>query len=862
MPHGTGSTLVIKPNAAHLADVTIGLSGGEPYEGTSDYICPLQTLDFNEEQRRAVVYAQAPPGEGGRAVLDYAPLVPIPMTLVIKTETVAERIAAYNAIQDVLLDPEGGTIKYKPEGIGAGVLDTYYHYLQSPPPRLLDEPGNRWDAAVKSDKYFTLQIQVQFMTQPIATSDPESPVTLTELSTTIDNWVDDSPSQNNGVSLTAANLKGTLPALLRIMVRPGAGRRLGRLLIFDRAGSNFATNFDCLLEAEDASIIYPSSAWSQVSDSSRGDGAYMACYPAIEANGVAQGLQFTMPTPAYYKGRFAVLGIGKDDTEIAQAWTHQVKVRIGNVVQTGPAHYYAEHRNTWSVIFAGEFDFPPTPESDVETGYDTGPFLEWYSTRVSGNSQFSLDAIFLFFVADKNSQPSAIDFICDDEGGVTNSEKLLVENFTQSQGVITEIAHVIAQSDSDFKRVLTTAARGDYLTLDPARDHYLMFLQERFTGVILEDDFSTYEASRWLGIDDFNDLAGWSKLTADTTNYLEGTQSGRHAEPPALDALKTVSLDLSNEGRFTDDDYVLLCVYGEDVAGLIWFYFRFLTSPGNYYFSIYETLDASTWNFLKIKKSNFGAQGSPDWANITELQFIRSYSGSLILSYDHWRIEKADPDDATSPNPTGSVWDFQPTGGEWAITEDISGAGTTLACLEAESGVEKCAEIAATMSADIQYRAQCRVKGTTGYAGIIWRSSDITSGSEDFYSALLDLDHNWLITEEYNAGTPTGKGQADFTCVGNTWYTVGVFAKGSTHKVYATASSNLTNQDDIFNSIYLLVEFTDATHASGQAGLMAVSAQARFGDVKLYDITDRVMPADTITLEGKAIFRTIAPFSE
>ena len=167
MPHGTGSTLVIKPRASHLSDITIGLLNGGPYKGTSDYICPLQTLDFNEELRRQIIYGQAPPGEGGRVIVDFGPLVPVMFGLIIKTTTREDMIAAYDTLQAALVDPEGGTIQYKPEDLAAGVLSTYYHYLQSAPPRLLDEKGNRWDASPKSDEYYTLQVQVEFMTQPV-----------------------------------------------------------------------------------------------------------------------------------------------------------------------------------------------------------------------------------------------------------------------------------------------------------------------------------------------------------------------------------------------------------------------------------------------------------------------------------------------------------------------------------------------------------------------------------------------------------------------------------------------------------------------------------------------------------------------
>ena len=96
----------------------------------------------------------------------------------------------------------------------------------------------------------------------------------------------------------------------------------------------------------------------------------------------------------------------------------------------------------------------------------------------------------------------------------------------------------------------------------------------------------------------------------------------------------------------------------------------------------------------------------------------------------------------------------------------------------------------------------------------------------------------------------------------DTWYTVGVIAKGSTFMVFAAASSNLTDDDDLFDSIYLMATVTDSTLSSGSCGVMSISTLGRFDEVKLVNKQDKVVPADTITLEGKAIFRTIAPFGE
>ena len=203
-------------------------------------------------------------------------------------------------------------------------------------------------------------------------------------------------------------------------------------------------------------------------------------------------------------------------------------------------------------------------------------------------------------------------------------------------------------------------------------------------------------------------------------------------------------------------------------------------------------------------------------------------------------------------------------GGHWTITEDISGAGDTLACLDTESGVEKAALIDETTPNDVKYRAKVMAKRDAGYAGIVWRAGDdtLTEGTEDCYAAVLDIANDKVLVREYNNGAVTQKDDPAFTCVVDTWYTIGVIVKGSEFRVYATASANLTDEDDVFSAAYLLSTVTDATFTTGKCGVMSISTLGRFDEVKLVSLQDRMIPADQITLTGKAVFRTVAPFME
>ena len=436
MPDGTGSTLSLHPRGA--SDITLSVGN------VSTYFVPLQTLDFNEEQRWQAIYDDARTGEGGEVVGESAPLVPLVFQCRVRGATRAAVIQAYNTLKLALINQRGGTLEYKPEDLAAGVLSTFYHYVQSAPPRLLDVAGNRWDAAARSDDgQFAVWVECELKTQPIATSDPDSPVTLTDLDVTIQNWEDAGESQTNQVLINGGNIKGSMPALLRFTARPGAGQAMGRLIVFKRDEGTLA-NFKNIYEAEGATVIYPSTAWNEESDENRGGGAYMLCAPDSGNNGIQQGLRFLLDNPADHEGRFAVFGVGRDGAETRGVWTHQVKLRAGNVVQEGRDDYEAESLRSFQYIYAGEFELPIVPFSDDETDYAYGPYIEWYSQRASGGSEFRLDAIELVFVSDSKLNPTALDVPCADEDGVTEDERLLVENFSDSYGNIRELAHVLA----------------------------------------------------------------------------------------------------------------------------------------------------------------------------------------------------------------------------------------------------------------------------------------------------------------------------------------------------------------------------------------------------------------------------------
>lgn len=873
MSNGTGSTLILNPTGQSA--ITFNLTGGTA--GVMDYtfIVDLGRLDFNEEQRWEWVYEQN--RLGGRVTGDNLKLVPITLSVIIKATTSDYRKAAYRVLMQAVMERRGGTLQYQPEGAGVGVLDTYYHYVASAPPRLLDDPGNRWDSDAGSDGFYRLEVDLELQTQPCATSDPDNPVAVT--AAVLDNW--SAGGLDNKLAVSAAQLHGDLPALIRIVGQPWSGQRLGRICCFRRgADDGTLANLKTVYEAEEAENIYPSVAWDVVSASGRGSDAYMRCaMPTTDMNGYAQGLRFTLINPQDCQGRFAVFGIGYDDADELGIWTHQVKLVGGNVSQAGGSDFYAASLRSWQMIYGGEFELPLTDLSDLTSGYAAGPYLEWYSTRASGESEFRLDAVVLVFVSTSLGAAGdgvALDVQCADEAGVASPERVILENLLR-YGVIAERAY-ISSATYALERIMSVAPRGDFILLKPECDHTLIFMQERRSdNTILDDDFTAYRAYRWALVADMESDETWvfsAGSAISTVIFIEGARSARLTSVGTQAyAYSDMEIDLANDGRFTDDDYVCVAVWVSNHAILdaanTYLLFITVNSPLAGYFKNLSGLSIVTgWNFLAIKKSDFVELGSPSgWDAITRIQIDAKSTGSEINCYfDYLRIEKADPDDANHPNITGSAWDFQPNDGGWTVLADVSEASpaAVFACLDYEPSVEKVALVAAETPDDLELRARVMCKSAEGNIGLCWRMEypgSLTEGKEEGYAAILDTDSNNLALYRYTSGADTTLDLVAFTSVKDRWYTLGVRAKGSQHSVYAALTSALDYDDAaVFSNDYLISEVTDATYSTGKAGLFCIETRARFDEVVIKNLDDKVIPADQILVSLSAVFRTINPF--
>ena len=122
-----------------------------------------------------------------------------------------------------------------------------------------------------------------------------------------------------------------------------------------------------------------------------------------------------------------------------------------------------------------------------------------------------------------------------------------------------------------------------------------------------------------------------------------------------------------------------------------------------------------------------------------------------------------------------------------------------------------------------------------GVFGIAIRFTDETTGTEDGYVALVDSVISGAKIYRYNAGSATELGTANFTCVTQTWYSIGVRLLANNIQLYAAAK-----RSDLFTAALIDYSDTDLAnrHAEGKVGFMAIGSKAGFDDLvtNAYDL--------------------------
>lgn len=334
------------------------------------------------------------------------------------------------------------------------------------------------------------------------------------------------------------------------------------------------------------------------------------------------------------------------------------------------------------------------------------------------------------------------------------------------------------------------------------------------------DDFSDYGGSAlsplehldWLKVAGFNSDETWSLTDAavDTTNYVEGDQAIKVTADSSVllhYSSRIVALDLSQEGRFTGDDYVCISVYVYDVTKLGHIFVGFFDGGiGNYNKEWTDAQLVTGWNHLKVKKSDLTSAGA-SWASIDSLRvglMAKGVGDTADATFDDWRIVKASPSDATTYNNTGDVW--IPSGGSWpVIPSNRDGEPSlpfTLGQIDTSVGW-KFNYVQNLTVPNGRVSSLVYLKGVNGRAGVLFRVEDDTAAAEDSLGVILDTAANVAYLVQWEAGggvattnmvlNPSAEAASNFAAEGSatvTADTTHAYRGTSAYKVITTAAAN------------------------------------------------------------------------
>jgi len=819
---GVNTTLILHPATEGLSDITFDQSGATG--ATSGYIVPAGSIRLHEEKRLEIAYAQSPRRDGGEVSGAHGPLVPLEFDVLISGTSRADMLEKADALYSAVTCPDGGTLEFKPDGVGASVMSTFYHYLQSPPPALVQSRDNRWDNPAKADSRYRILAQVTLMTLPFATSDPDSPVIVIN-GATVYNVGDGSQDY---ATATASVVKGGLPALVRLSVTPGGtgDAAVGRLLLANRTRG--LTNFDATYLS--SSAIAPTGVWSNQVDASRCGGSYERCTPT--ANGEVYGRRFTISNWSDHKGRVAIAvivrsnGTAKREFDIYYAWT------IGNTVVYGEAKNVSQVQQ-WEVLLLGEPDIPETELSDID---DLDLYIDIYVKRTSGTGTFDIDGLKLFYTDEGALQvdmPAGV--------GASSSYKFILENLEHR-----DIAHVLTTAANKLSYLPTVY--GSFLTFDPNRSNRVDLAWHRYKAAVIVDDFSGY-GDYWQQIATFEDSEGWTGGVAYTPAFAEGDRAMEITLTGGAGTLEwTHNLNLET---WESGDFICLWVfvYYTSAPSAISLTLTFSSQAGARY-QITKSLNISPGaQSVLMKRGDFTQAGYPSWASITHTKIEVTVTGGtgVTIAVDDLRAVKVDPNDATKCNDTYGEWEIP--GDEVHIYVDDNDLPYALGGAEWDNAFHE--DIVGT---DFTLSAKCKMYLALQAVGLWFRVSDTTTGSEDGYLFLHYADYAYLY--EYTGGDFTNLQSKRIADLVDEVFYLGVLAKGDSIKCFIS-----TDKDTLFQAQNVVLDVTDSTHSGTRFGVN-VDYGARLTDVRFEEIKDLHVPADSLTLTGQALFQTIVPFHE
>jgi hypothetical protein len=391
-----------------LSSITCSLMETE----TVDYQVDPTKIDMNESARLEVIYAQ---GEmGGSVRKSRAGLVAIKFRMAVFGSTQATAMANARTVVQALTNPDGGYIEYRPVDLSASVMSTYYHYLQSKPPKLT-KGGVALAAAIMArmgqrgrDQEYGIQIDCEVMTKAWATSDPETLIPITTVSN-LDNH--DDAADDNFVIIQDSDIKGD--ALLPVITVDPDVVSINTLIVYSRAmrvGAN--TNLDWI-EGED--YFEASGSASTTVDANASNGEY------AHDSGSTVFFRYYLPEfDSTYLGHVTPIISARTSSS---GTTYSIIVRLRRYLMEGiietilgsksDAAWYISNAALWCLLHGfGEIDMPGIPIPDYITD-DTSPTIgEYIKGQVSAPAPVDGIIVELYATRTGGSGSLQVDWLC------------------------------------------------------------------------------------------------------------------------------------------------------------------------------------------------------------------------------------------------------------------------------------------------------------------------------------------------------------------------------------------------------------------------------------------------------------------
>lgn len=170
------------------ATINVDFSGG-----TGPYFVSDSLLDWNESERLSILYNDG--AIGGTVIGSSAGLVTSLVRIIVAGNTKDEISASARTLTRAFSDNDGGYIEYKPLEYPDATIHTYYKYIRSKYPSIL-EPKVGVTAEYKLGVLYEFEVQ----TFAWATSDPDSPVNI---------FTDEASTNSSpSFSIASSSLKG------------------------------------------------------------------------------------------------------------------------------------------------------------------------------------------------------------------------------------------------------------------------------------------------------------------------------------------------------------------------------------------------------------------------------------------------------------------------------------------------------------------------------------------------------------------------------------------------------------------------------------------------------------------------------